>query len=52
VYGALSALVGVFSIIPILAVGGLADLVGVGSVLTGIGALLLLLSAIRFFHIR
>lgn len=52
VYGALNALVGIFSIIPILAVGGLADLVGVGSVLTGIGVLLLLLSSVRFFHIR
>lgn len=52
VYGALNALVGVFSIIPILAVGGLADIVGVGTVLTGLGTGLLLFSGIRFFYLR
>lgn len=50
VYGALNALVGVFSIIPIVAVGGLADIIGVGSVLVGIGLSLLLISSTRLMR--
>ncbi len=50
VYGALNALIGIFSIIPIAVVGGLADIVGVGSVLAGIGIFLLLISSIRLMR--
>ncbi len=51
VYGALNALVGIFSLIPILVVGGLSDLIGVGSVLSGIGVTLLLLGVAKIFII-
>lgn len=42
VYGALNSLIGIFSLLPIIIVGGLADIIGVGNVLLGIGVLLLL----------
>lgn len=41
VYGALNTLVGLFSLLPILVVGGLADLFGVKGVLTGVGIIIL-----------
>ena len=41
VYGALNTLVGLFSLLPILVVGGLADLLGIKGVLTGIGFIIL-----------
>lgn len=37
VYGLLFALIGAFSVIPIVAVGGLADVIGVGTVLITVG---------------
>lgn len=43
VYGALNTMIGFLSLIPIIAVGGLADLVGIKSVITGIGVFLLLI---------
>lgn len=42
VYGALNTMVGLFSLIPIIAVGGLADVVGTKAVITGIGAVIIL----------
>ncbi len=47
IYGALNALVGIFSFFPVIVVGGLADLFGVSSVLTGIGISLLLIGFFR-----
>lgn len=41
VYGALNTMVGLFSLLPILIVGGLADLFGIKGVLTGIGIIIL-----------
>ena len=43
VYGALNTMVGLFSLLPILIVGGLADLFGIKGVLTGIGIMILLI---------
>lgn len=43
VYGALNTMVGLFSFLPILIVGGLADLFGVKAVITGVGAIILLI---------
>src|ERR1035437_1400097 len=43
VYGALSTLVGLFSLLPIIVVGSLADLVGIKGVLRGIGIVVLLI---------
>lgn len=51
VYGALNALVGVLSIFPIVIVGELADILGVGKVLTGIGISLILIGIARFTFI-
>lgn len=48
VYGSLNSLVGIFSLFPIILVGELADNVGVGHTLSGIGLILIILSAIRF----
>lgn len=48
VYGALSTLGGALSIVPILAVGTLADTIGVAKVLTGIGITVLLVAFARF----
>lgn len=42
-YGVLNTFVGIFSFMPILLVGSFADLVGVGSVVMGIGVCLLLI---------
>lgn len=47
VYGTLNALSGICSLLPIIMVGGLADLFGVSKVLTGIGITLLTLGIIR-----
>jgi len=49
VYGLLNTLVGVTSIIPVVVVGGLADLIGVREVLVGTGAVVLVLALIRTF---
>lgn len=42
IYGLLFALIGLFSLVPIILVGGLADVIGVNSVLIIIGALILI----------
>lgn len=47
VYGSLNALVGLFSLFPIILVGRLADIIGVAGVLSGIGVTILGLSIIR-----
>ncbi len=49
IYGALNALVGVFSLLPILLVGGLSDFFGVDKVIIGIGVTLFLLGTSRVF---
>lgn len=48
VYGFLNAFIGALSLLPIIIVGGLADVIGVGAVITGIGVLLILLGILRF----
>lgn len=48
VYGALNSLVGIFSLLPIILVGELADIFGVSKVLTGIGMSFLILAFLRF----
>lgn len=47
VYGFLNTFVGVLSLLPIIVVGGLADVVGVGSVISGIGIFILIIGIIR-----
>lgn len=47
VYGVLNTIVGVFSLVPIILVGGLSDLVGITTVIVGIGVILLLLGVIK-----
>lgn len=47
IYGALNALVGIFSLIPILAVGGLSDFFGVDKVIIGISVSLFLIGISR-----
>lgn len=47
IYGLLYALIGIFSLIPILVAGTLADLVGVGSVLGGVGVFILAIAMLR-----
>ena len=42
VYGVLNTIVGIFSLLPIVVAGGLSDLIGVSSVIVGIGVFLLL----------
>lgn len=47
IYGLLFALIGVFSLVPILIAGGVADLLGVGAVLAIIGIGILLIGSAR-----
>lgn len=47
VYGALNALAGIFSLLPIIIVGSLSDIIGIASVLTGIGIFILAIGAFR-----
>jgi MFS family permease len=47
IYGFLNTIVGVFSLVPILLVGGLSDLLGVNWVIVGIGGVLVLLGIFR-----
>ena len=47
IYGLLFALIGVFSLVPILIAGGVADLLGVGAVLAIIGIGILLIGSTR-----
>ena len=49
VYGVLNSLIGVMSIIPVVVVGGLADLIGVKFVITGIGLVILFIAFLRTF---
>jgi MFS family permease len=52
IYGFLNSIVGILSLLPIILAGGLADLVGVGVVITGIGLGLLLLGAVWMYTSR
>ena len=47
IYGLLFALIGIFSLLPIMAAGGVADLLGVGTVFFSIGLGILLIGLIR-----
>lgn len=47
IYGVLNSAVGLFSLPPIIIVGGLSDLIGVGRVIVGIGVTILLLGITR-----
>jgi MFS family permease len=49
VYGLLNTLVGAVSILPVVVVGGLADLIGVKLVITGIGIIVVLIAFVRIF---
>lgn len=50
IYGVLNTLVGIFSFIPILAVGSFSDLIGVSSVLIGIGCSLLIIAVAKLIY--
>jgi MFS family permease len=52
IYGVLNTLIGVTSIIPVLVVGWLADIIGIKSVITGIGISVLLIAMYRTFADR
>ncbi len=49
IYGFLSTLIGLLSLLPIILVGGLADVIGVGSVIIGIGISLIVLGFVLLF---
>ncbi|HSX08545.1 MAG TPA: MFS transporter [Candidatus Saccharimonadales bacterium] len=49
IYGFLNTFIGVLSLVPIIAVGGLSDLIGVSAVITGIGISLLILGFINMY---
>jgi MFS family permease len=49
VYGLLNSLVGIVSILPVIIVGGLADVVGVKAVITGTGIVVIIIALIRIF---
>ncbi|MBU4017136.1 MFS transporter, partial [Patescibacteria group bacterium] len=49
VYGFLNTFIGILSLLPIIIVGSLADVIGVGAVITGIGVFLLFVGVWRFF---
>lgn len=46
-YGLLNSLVGIFSLLPIILAGGLADLIGVLNVVIGIGVIILIIGVIH-----
>lgn len=52
VYGVLNSLIGIMSIIPVVLVGGLADIIGVKAVITGTGLVVILIAVIRIFADR
>ena len=52
VYGVLNTFIGIMSIIPVVVVGGLADLIGVKAVITGTGIAVLLVAVIRIITDR
>jgi len=49
IYGFLNTFIGLLSLVPIIIVGGLSDLIGVGTVIIGIGVSLLLLGFINIY---
>ena len=49
IYGFLNSMVGGVSFLPVILSGSLADILGVGSVISGIGILMLILSIVFFF---
>lgn len=49
IYGVLNTLIGITSIIPVFIVGGLADIIGVKPVITGVGIVVLVIAFIRAF---
>ena len=49
IYGVLSSMVGLFSLIPLIIVGGLSDIIGVGRVIIGIGLGILAIGIGRIF---
>ena len=49
IYGFLNTMVGLLSLLPIILVGGLSDLIGVGNVIIGIGVALFALGFLRLF---
>lgn len=51
-YGLLSSLIGAVSFLPVVLAGGLADLLGVGVVITGVGVLMIILSILYLFLIK
>ncbi|MDO8583005.1 MAG: MFS transporter [bacterium] len=51
-YGLLSSLIGAVSFLPVVLAGGLADILGVGVVITGVGVLMVLLSVCYLFLIK
>lgn len=51
-YGLLSSLIGAVSFLPVILAGGLADVLGVGAVITGIGLFMVLLSIFYLFLIK
>src|SRR3989344_1646947 len=51
-YGLLSSLVGAVSFLPVILAGGLADLFGVGAVITGVGVLMMVISVRYLFLIK
>jgi MFS family permease len=52
VYGVLNTLIGIMSIIPVVVVGGLADLIGIKAVITGMGIVVLIIAVIRIITDR
>lgn len=48
VYGVLNTMVGFFSLVPIILVGGLADLIGTKSVITGIGGMVIIIGILNY----
>lgn len=48
VYGVLNTMVGFFSLLPIILVGGLADLIGTKSVITGIGGIVIFIGILNY----
>ncbi|MBF8249828.1 MAG: hypothetical protein HW400_429, partial [Candidatus Levybacteria bacterium] len=51
-YGLLNSLVGAVSFLPVILAGGLADLFGVGAVITGVGIFMIALSVTYLFIIK
>jgi MFS family permease len=48
IYGLLNALTGVVSFLPVVLAGGLADIIGVGTVVSGVGFIMLMISIFFF----